>query len=322
MRKSLGLTGLLAAVIAATCVWEYSRTGTISLIDPANIRNQLTWLGLFGILGLAQSFAIITGGIDLSIGSTVALVGITLTMLLEAGYPPAAAVGLALLVSVGVGLWHGTLIAKVNLQPFVVTVCSLFMIRGIARFLTGDRSKGFGPEVKWLADAGSANFGIVPISLAALIALAIAAAAFLHFSPSGRHLFALGANEDAARLSGLPTARLKLGAYVACSLLAGIGALFFAFKVQSLAPSNFGSFYELYAIAGAVLGGCSLRGGTGNVLAVILATAFIVLLRNLVNILDISSQLEYIVIGAAILVGVTMDEVMTRRRAARRARQA
>jgi len=140
-------------------------------------------------------------------------------------------------------------------------------------------------------------------------------AAYLHFSAQGRHLLALGSNEEAARFSGIRTTRIKITAYVVCSLLSGLGALLFAFKINSLSPANFGNFYELYAIAGAVLGGCSLRGGSGNVLGIVLGAALIMLLANLVNILRIPSELEYVVIGGAILTGILVDELLTRRAA-------
>ena len=114
---------------------------------------------------------------------------------------------------------------------------------------------------------------------------------------------------------GIAVARVKIIAYTLCSLLTGIGGLLIAFNVNSLGPTDFGSFYELYAIAGVVLGGCSLRGGSGNVAAVVIGASLIVVLKNLVNILEIPSQLEYVVIGGAILFGVFVDEMFTRRSA-------
>jgi ribose transport system permease protein len=339
----------LALLLVASCLWEYTQNGNIVFIKAVNIKNLLTWIGLFGILSVAQAIVIITGGIDLSVGSVVALVGIAAAMLLDAQgvnlgplgmvlgaedgvvvLHPIVVLPIVLLMSALIGLWHGFLVAKVHLQPFVVTLCGLFFFRGIARLMTDDRSQGFGsayPGMRWfgrgtLADVigdqpapGSSLSlaGIIPAPLLVLIFFAILMAAYLHFSPQGRHIFALGANEEAARFSGIRTSRLKILAYVLCSLLSGLGGLLLAFKTNSLGPTNFGSFYELYAIAGAVLGGCSLRGGSGNILGVIVGASLIMVLRNLVNILGIPSQLEYIVIGAAILIGVAVDEYFSRR---------
>lgn len=320
MRKALGLAALLAVLVALTSAWEYTHGGRISLLSSSNIRNQLTWIGLFGILSLGQSLVIITGGIDLSVGSVVALVGCSLAMLLDSGngMHPALAIPLVLGLSALIGAWHGVLVAKVRLQPFIVTLCGLFLYRGSARFLTGDRSQGFGGAYPELRELGNGFvYETIPIPFLFLVGLAVLVGAFLHLSPQGRHLFALGANEESARFSGVNTDRLKMAAYLCCSLLSGWAAILLAFKVPSIGSSDFGNFYELYAIAGAVLGGCSLRGGSGHILGIAIGASLIVLLRNVVVILGIPSQMEYVVIGSAILIGVGLDEVFSRRRLVR-----
>jgi ribose transport system permease protein len=176
-----------------------------------------------------------------------------------------------------------------------------------------------------VGSSGSTTFHLIldlfAATLVIMIIFAVIVGLFLHLTPMGRHLFALGANEESARFSGIKTKRLKLMAYVICSFIAGIGGLLFAFKVNSVQPSDFGSFYELYAIAGAVLGGCSLRGGVGNVFGVILGIALIMILRNLVNILGIRSELEYVVMGGVILAGVCADEFFLRRSIRKQASQ-
>ena len=319
-RKVLGLVGLLAAIIVIACVWERHAHGSIRFLTRQNLRNLLPWIGLFGILSLGQAFVIITGGIDLSVGSVVALVGIVSAILMrDKGLPPAAAIPISLAVAAAIGAWQGVLVAKVRMQPFVVTLCGLFFYRGIARLITGDSTRGFGaqfPLLGWLGGGfiprGSAT-SLVSVPFVILVVLALVSGAYLHFTAHGRHLFALGANEEGARFSGIPVVRRKIAAYTLCSLLCGIGGLLIAFNVNSLGPTDFGSFYELYAIAGVVLGGCSLRGGSGNVAGVVVGASLIVVLKNLVNILEIPSQLEYVVIGGAILLGVFVDEVFTKR---------
>ena len=124
------------------------------------------------------------------------------------------------------------------------------------------------------------------------------------------YLFALGNNEEGARYSGIDTDRMKIVAYVICSLLAGIAGLLFAFELDSVQPAQTGEFYELYAIAAAVLGGCSLRGGEGSVLGVIIAAAVIRLIYNSINMLGISTHLEFGILGIVILVGVMADELI------------
>ncbi|HNR34583.1 MAG TPA: ABC transporter permease [Candidatus Hydrogenedentes bacterium] len=321
LRKVLGLVVLLASLIVLTCLWERHAHGAIRFLTPQNLRNLLPWIGLFGILSLGEALVIITGGIDLSVGSVVALVGIICAVLLrDFGWPVAAAIPASLGVAIAVGAWHGLLVTKARMQPFVVTLCGLFFYRGIARLITGDTTRGFGtafPNLTWLGSGFIPDDGssLVSVPFVILMMLAVLEGAYLHFSAQGRHLFALGANEDAARFSGIPITRLKITAYALCGLLSGFGGLLIAFNVNSLGPTDFGSFYELYAIAGAVLGGCSLRGGSGNVAGVVVGASLIVVLKNLVNILEIPSQLEYVVIGGAILAGVFADEMFSRRQA-------
>ncbi|MBI4557123.1 MAG: ABC transporter permease [Candidatus Hydrogenedentes bacterium] len=317
MRKALGLAGLLLCLVAVTCAWECLRNeqGQINFLTVQNLRNLLTFVGLFGVLSVGQALVIITGGIDLSVGSVVALVGmVTAIGLRNHGLSPLVVLPGSLAMAALIGTWHGLLITKARIQPFVVTLCGLFFYRGITRLITQDTTQGFGTEFPRLRGLGNGYLAdLIPVPFIILLILSAVVAAYLHFMAQGRHLFALGANEEAARFSGIRTDRLKILAYVLCSVITAVGGLMMAFKVNSLGPTDFGSFYELYAIAGAVLGGCSLRGGSGNVLGVIIGATLIVVLKNVVNILQIPSQLEYVVIGGAILLGVFADEVFTRR---------
>lgn len=327
MRKALGLTGLLVGILVFASLWEYFDHGTVRLMTRGNIRNLLPWIGLFGILSLGQAVVIITGGIDLSIGSVVALVGVVCAILLrEWGLHPVVVLPICLAMCAAIGVWHGLLVTQVRMQPFVVTLCGLFFFRGIARLVTGDSTRGFGqdyPGLKWLGSGyiPGGHSSIVSVPFLIFLVLAVWLGAYLHFTAPGRHIFAIGANEEGARFSGIRVARLKIWAYVLCSLLSGVGGLLIAFNINSLSAASFGSFYELYAIAGAVLGGCSLRGGSGNVLGIVIGASLIVVLKNLVNILEIPSELEYVVIGGAILFGVLVDELIVRRAAARPASQ-
>ena len=318
MRKYAGLPSLFLGLLAFAVAWEYFRTGESRLIRPDNMGNVLTYVGLFGILSLGQALVIITGGIDLSVGSVVALVSIVAAVLMKngEGLHPFLAVALACGVAGAIGAFHGVLVVKARIQPFIVTLCGLFFYRGIARFVTGDTTAGFGNASPFLefSASGYIRGTFIPIPFVIFLVLALTVGAFLHLTASGRHIFALGANEEAARFSGIRTGFLKGMAYVLCSLLSGIGGILIAFKVGSMGPANFGSFYELYAIAGVVLGGCSLRGGTGNIFNVVMGVAILRLLYNLVNILRVPSQLEFVVIGAAILIGVCIDEFVTRRK--------
>lgn len=311
LKKELGLA-LLILVIGTV-------TATINpqFVSQVNLMNLANQIGLFGLVALGEGLIIITGGIDLSIGSMLALLGVIFLDLLvnhEFGWP------LALLITIAggaiLGLVHGMLITRLKLQPFVVTLCGLLLYRGIARWYTADSTAGFGyatdyDKLEWLTSGRSYN---IPHTLIFLLIVAAILYVLLHKSMFGRYLFAVGKNEEAARFSGIATSRVITAAYVVGGLLTGLSSVFFVFYTQSVSPSAHGNFYELYAIAAAVLGGCSLRGGEGSIIGIVLGTVLLQVLQNLVNILGIPSSLNFAVMGAVILLGVIADRQLQRRR--------
>lgn len=325
MKRVLGIFVLLVVVYLATWLMSDLLTGRQSFLSPFNQENLLRRTALFGIIGIGVAFVIITGGIDLSIGSVVCLVGVGFPwMVTTQEIPVPAALLIALTASLVIGLLHGTLITRLKLQPFIVTLCGLLLYRGITRGLTNDQTAGFQGDFKslrWLANGEipiTDTFG-VPVPCLILLLVATIAALFLNKTIWGRYLLALGNNEEAARFSGIRTDRMTTLAYVICSLLAGLGGLLFVLDTNSAQPVDFGNFYELFAIAAAVLGGCSLRGGSGTIVGVIIGTALIQLLRNMITLVDeIPQNIEYAVIGAVILAGAIGDEVAKRVLRARR----
>ena len=169
-----------------------------------------------------------------------------------------------------------------------------------------------------IGTTAGASLGVLAVLVLGVSAdVGLAAAAFLNRTIWGRYLLALGRNEEAARYSGVPIERMKILAYIICSGTAGLGGILFALDVNSVQPAGQGNFYELYAIAAAVLGGCSLRGGEGSILGVIIGAAVMRVLYNAINVLGIPTQLEFAIIGIVILTGVIADELI-RRVAARR----
>lgn len=285
---------------------------------PTNLENLIQRTSLFGLLGIGAAFVIITGGIDLSIGSVVGLSATVLPWLMsEAGLPVPVALLLVLAGSALIGLIHGLLVTRFQLQPFVVTLCGLLIYRGIARQLVLDQTQSFGSDhdsLRALSIGRPFEISGVAISTPALIlaVVAVVSAIVLSRTVHGRALFALGRNPEAARFAGLPVQRLTTGAYVACSALAGLGGVLFALDINSVQPATMGSFYELYAIAAAVLGGCSLRGGEGSIIGVILGAAVMRVLYNSIVLLGIPSQLEFAIVGGVLLAGALFDEAFRR----------
>lgn len=442
MNKILGILGLLLAVCAVTTL------GNPRFLSPGNVENLIRLTALFGLISIGVAFVIITGGIDLSIGSAMALTGCLLAMFLEVDYVPQEkpiavaevraepravilegdagdlakgdrlhvptgtpgkfrfltvdevtkeenrtvaaviestsivsaggkvtiaklhhmnvflAVALVLGISVGIGLLHGLLITKVRLQPFVVTLCGLLFYRGYARYLTNEQTQHFDasleglkylasgqpfevpiPFLSWIGDGNWSRYlwdptagkpaldpqgNMIPLDLIAWVAIpmpviimlvvAVLAAVFLNRTIYGRYLLALGRNEQAARYSGINTDRMTILAYVICSVLAGVAGILFALDLNLIQPASHANFYELYAISAAVLGGCSLRGGEGAILGVLIGAAVMRALSNSIVLLGISTHLEFAIIGLVLLAGVIADELVKRYAARRRAK--
>jgi ribose transport system permease protein len=313
-KKDVGLL-VLILVIGAVVALINPR-----FLSPVNLSNTANLIGLFGLFSIAEAFVIITGGIELSVGSMIALLGVIFIDLLSTyGVPWALALTIVVLIGILMGTVHGLLVTKMRMQPFVVTLCGLLIYRGIARFYTEDATAGFAfgqnfPTLEWLTSGRT--YGI-PHSLVALIVVTLIMGVLLHRTIFGRYLFAVGKSEEAARYSGIPTGRIIVTAYIICAGLTALAAVFIAMYTRSISPASHGNFYELYAIAAAVLGGCSLRGGEGSILGVVLGTILLQVLQNLVNLLGIPSSLNFAVIGGVILVGVVADQQFMRYRTRR-----
>lgn len=360
MRRELGIFLLLVTVAIVTTAFA-----PVFCLE-GNLTNLLQRTALFGILGVGVAFVIITGGIDLSIGSVVGLVGTLMPLLLfDHGWTVGSTLAFVLGLSLVIGLVHGLLITKVGMPPFVVTLCGLLVYRGLARWLTDDHNRGFGqslddglrqlaiarpcslpvPGIRWIAegnwssqkvnlDTGEPILDVngapidlpfwgevaIPLPFLILIGVSVLAWAFLDRTIWGRYLLALGRSEEAARYSGIKTDRMVISAYVICAGLAGLGGVLFALDVNTVNPTNHGSFFELYAIAAAVLGGCSLRGGQGSILGVVIGAAVMRVLYNAINLTDIPTTLEFAIIGIVLLAGVGTDTIVRRMVSARRRR--
>lgn len=318
MKKELGIFGLLVALCVVTTVKNHN------FLLPINLSNLANSIGLFGIFSIGAGLIIITGGIDLSVGSLIALVGVLLSItLVDWHWPWPLAILFVLAVPILIGCFHGFLITRVNIQPFIVTLCSLLLFRGGARFIAHDMSKGFGDAqgFKALVDVANGKLFGLPMPFVILLIVALIMWFVLHRSVYGRYLLAVGRNEEATRFSGINTRMVIASSYVIGGLLTGISGILFAFWTNSISPSNTGNFYELYGIAAAVLGGCSLRGGEGSIIGILIGTALLQVLQNLVNLLGINSSLNFSVMGAVVLVGVIADQLFQKYNTKRLARR-
>ncbi len=309
-RKDWGLLLLLLVVGAITGILNPRFLSAVNLLDMANL------IGLFGIFSIGEGLVVITGGIDLSVGSIFSLLGVIfIDLLVNRGVPWPLAILAIVCGGIVLGALQGLLVTKAKLQPFVVTLCGLLIYRGAARYYTTDATMGFGytDDFDWLGWLASGRSWGIPHPFILLILVAVVMGVLLHRSVFGRYLFAIGRNEEAARFSGIRTNLIVTGAYIISGGLAGLATICLVFYTNSVSPSSFGNFYELYAIAAAVLGGCSLRGGEGSIVGIVLGTALLQVLQNLVNILGIPSSLNFAVMGTVILIGVLADQPFIRR---------
>jgi ribose transport system permease protein len=312
MKKEIGIFAMLVVL----CI-------VVAILNPLflsvmNLQNTARLVGMFGIFSIGVGIVIITGGIDLSVGSLFALFGVLLSfMLMQWGWPWPLAIGAILLIAIAVGVFHGLLVTKIHLQSFIVTLCGLLFYRGLARYIAEDQTLGFGycTGFETLQKLATGQVLGVPMPFVLLIIISFIMWVVLHRSVYGRYLFAVGRNEEAARFSGINTSLVIASSYVVSALMAGLGAILLAFYTNSISPSSHGNFYELYAIAAAVLGGCSLRGGEGSIIGIVIGAALLQVLQNLVNLLGIPSSLNFAVMGTVILIGVITDQILGRRKA-------
>jgi ribose transport system permease protein len=321
MKRIAGIAVLLVVVMLSTTLID------TTFIKGYNIMNIMRWSGLFGILSLGEAFPIMTAGIDLSVGSISGLIGaLSANFIRMREMPIALALVICFGLSILMGYVHGLLVTKIRMQPFVVTLCGLFIYRGMARFTMQDVTQGYGNAflgLKFLAHgkvplafwpAGQAPKFVqdwsLPMPFIILVLVGIILAIFLNRTVYGRYILALGRNEQAARFSGINTDRMTILAYMISSTCAGLAGILFSLDLNTVQPSTAGNMYELYAIAGCVVGGVSLKGGEGNILGVIIGTAIVRVLYNAINILGIATTLEFAVVGLVILIGVGADEVI------------
>jgi ribose transport system permease protein len=311
LKKDLGLLVLILVVGLVVSILNPR------FLSPINLGNTANLIGLFGLFSLGAGIVIITGGIDLSVGSVFALLGVVYIDLLV-GWQVSwwLATIVVVLGGVVIGAIHGFLITRLHLQPFIVTLCGLLIYRGVARYYTNDGTAGFEygqsfPTLEWLTAGRTLG---VPHSFIMFVVVAAVMGLVLHRSVFGRYLFAVGKNEEAARYSGIRTERVVAAAYIISGGLAGLSAIYLAMYTRSISPASHGNFYELYGIAAAVLGGCSLRGGEGSILGIVLGAILLQILQNLVNLLGIPSSLNFAVMGGVILIGVVADQQLTRLR--------
>jgi len=299
------LLGLLALSLA---LWIL----TPHFLTVSNLLNVLEQSSINAIVAAGMTFAIISGGIDLSVGSVLALSGIVLASLLQTGAGLPVALTLALASAAACGLLNGLFVTMGRLPPFIATLGMMSVARGLALIWAEGRPiSGFGESFRLIATARP--LGIPAPVLITLLVYALAYVALAH-SVFGRSIYAIGGNEEASRLSGVPVRLHKTGAYVVCGLTSGVAAVVLTARLNSAQPTA-GIMYELDAIAATVIGGTSLFGGEGTLVGALIGALIMGVLRNGLNLLNVSSFVQQFVIGIVIIAAVLIDTALKRGRA-------
>jgi ribose transport system permease protein len=303
--RQLGtFAGLLALCVA---LWA----ATPHFLTVTNLLNVLEQTSINAIVAVGMTFVIISGGIDLSVGSVLALAGIALGSAVGAGVPMPAAVTLALATGAACGLANGALITFGRLPPFIATLGMMSVARGAALMLAEGRPiSGFGEGFRALA---TGHVLMVPAPVVITVVVYGVAHFVLGHTVFGRATYAIGGNEEAARLSGVPVRFHKTAVYVVAGLTSAAAAVILTARLNSAQPTA-GTMYELDAIAATVIGGTSLLGGEGTVIGALIGALIMGVLRNGLNLLNVSSFFQQVVIGAVIIGAVLIDMSLKHRR--------
>jgi ribose transport system permease protein len=319
--------GIIAVLIALGVALTFAAGSHVDAVSGARTNNFLNVYTLvqmgtdassFAIMGVGATIVIIAGGIDLSVGAIYALAGVGMAMVLRAVGPmgPVATVVVALATCLSIallcGLANGFMVIGLGVHPFIVTLGTMWVLRGVA-FVVSHAESVLVPSA--LTSVAKASLGLradlYPVPVLVMLLVAVVGQVYLSRTVSGRYVFAIGGNPEASRYSGLRVDRIKLGVYAISGLSAGIAA-FLGASFYGSATSSDANGYELYVIAAAVVGGASLIGGKGSAISAMLGAILIVMIRQAIRTLHLDQNYEWIIIGSALILAVVLDQGGTR----------
>ena len=295
--------GAVFAVIVLSIILTIAKSQFLTVQNLISVARGFSFIA---IAAMGSCLVMITGGIDLSVGSVMGLAGVMATFLCSRGFGTIAALLGAILVGVFVGLINGFLITKAKLAPFIVTLGMLSICRGLVYVVTGGwPMQGFTKPLLFL---GQGFFLGVPMPVWIMVLLLISIQLILRYTTFGWYVYSIGGNEEATRLSGVAVDSVKIRVYVLAGVLASIGGVLLTARL-GVGVTTIGSGYELNVIAALVLGGVSLSGGSGSAISAFFGAALIGILRNGLVLLAVSSFWQQVVIGSVIILAVLIDQV-------------
>ena len=322
------LLGFVLSVFTGTHLDRATGQPVNDFLNSYTLIQTATDASFFAVMAVGATMVIISGGIDLSVGSVYALAGVAMAMVLRAVEPSgtAATVALGLAVSLSVGLIcgaiNGLMVVGLRVHPFIITLGTMWILRGIAFVVSGAESILLPAPLTRVAKAslGLAQ-SLYPVPMIVMLVVTACGAVYLSQTVMGRHIFAFGGNPEASRFSGLRLPRVQASVFVIAGLTAGIAA-FMGASFYGSASCVDATGYELYVIASAVVGGASLSGGKGSAVSAMLGALLIVLIRQSIRTLHFDQNYEWIIIGCAIIVAVVLDQASARFAARRLAQSA
>jgi len=279
-------------------------------LTKTNLINVILQCAINATVAYGMTFVILTGGIDLSVGSIVAVAGVTMGMAMERGIPLLPALLICCVMGAACGLINGLLMTLAKLPPFIGTLGTMSMLRGLALYLTDGRSiSGFNSNFVFI---GNGSILGIPVLVLIMLLTFLVSAFVLRYTRAGRYVYAIGGNSEAARLTGINVNKYIMMVYTICGLTAGIAAIMLTSRLNSAQPIA-GDKYEMDAIAATVIGGTSQKGGEGTLSGTLIGALIIAVLRNGLNLLGVSSYIQQIVIGAVIILAVMLDTVRNKK---------
>lgn len=301
--------------IAVALVLELILFGVASpyFFTSDNLLNVSLQISITAIIAAGMTLVILTGGIDLSVGSVVAFAGVVAATTVKVPVPYVIALGLAILAGLGIGLLSGGIaglfVTRFRITPFIVTLALMTIWRGGAFVFTEGRPVWELPEA--FSQLGGGRFGGVPIPTLCMVAVFVVMHVVLNHTRFGRYVYAVGGNVEAARLAGIRTNRVLVQVYVVSGILSAFSGVLLASRMNSGQP-NAGLMYELDVIAAVVVGGTSLTGGRGTVVGTLIGSVLIGVLRNGLNLLNVGSYVQQVIVGVVILLAVLLDQIKKR----------
>jgi ribose transport system permease protein len=308
------LLGAALTLAAGSHIDPQSGQSVNNFLNRYTLIQMATDASAFAIMGVDATLVIIAGGIDLSVGAVYALAGVAMAMVLRALGPmdPAITVfvglGTCVVVSLLCGLANGVMVIGLGVHPFIITLGTMWIVRGIAFVISRAESILVPPALTAVAKAPlGLGTALYPVPLLMMLLVTVVGGIYLSRTVAGRHILAVGGNPEASRLSGLSVPRITLGVFLLSALAAG-GAAFLGASFYGSATSSDANGYELYVVASAVVGGASLSGGKGSALSAMLGAILIVTMRQAIRTLHLDQNYEWIIIGVAMIVAVVLDQ--------------